>query len=245
MKLKTRTHNIRGLNDPINNLKYKKFHRSISPRVDVFLLQEHKLTWTKLEHLDKRLMPWILEVETCYKNWFNYNGARKGGACILLASKYVILVTSTGFIMNNRVIHVKMDGIGGGRSSIAYIYAPNRSILWQEMAKSLPKDCCWDLGGDLNMSERPEDKLHDCGKTINDLERFSYNSLMDALQLHDSFQLRRGLRFSWDNQQQGLEHWLARLDRIYTPKDKREDLSLVAYTIHGDSLGSYHSLVQI
>lgn len=95
------------------------------------------------------------------------------------------------------------------------------------------------------MTERPEDKSHDCGRTISDIERFSWNSLMNALQLHDSFLHKGGPRFTWDNQQKGIERHLARLDRIYTPKNKGEDFTPLTYVIHGDSLGSDHAPVKL
>lgn len=68
---------------------------------------------------------------------------------------------------------------------------------------------------------------------------------MDTLQLHDPFQYNSGPRFSWDNQQLGLERRLARLDRIYTPKTKGEDSIPSTYVIHGDSLGFDHSPVKV
>lgn len=118
MKLNIMTHNIRALNDPTNILKYNRFLRSISPRVDVLLLQEHKLKGSRVEHLDKRLMPWsigwILEVEPCYKSWLNPNGAGKGGVGIFLDTKYARLVTSSGAIMNNRVVWKKNRGTRRG-----------------------------------------------------------------------------------------------------------------------------------
>lgn len=56
------------------------------------------------------------------------------------------------------------------------------------------------------MTERPEDKSQDCGRTISDLERFSWNALTDSLQVYDSFKHIGGPRFTWDNQQLGTEH---------------------------------------
>ena len=68
---------------------------------------------------------------------------------------------------------------------------------------------------------------------------------MNALQLHDSFQHKGGSWFLWDNQQKRIEHRLAWLDGIYNPKHKREDFTPSTYVIHGDSLGSDHSLVKL
>lgn len=46
-------------------------------------------------------------------------------------------------------------------------------------------------------------------------------------------------------QQQGLERRLARLDQIYTPKNKGGDFYLSTYSIYGNSLGSYHFPIKI
>lgn len=55
---------------------------------------------------------------------------------------------------------------------------------------ALTKDCSWVIGRDFNMTKKPEDKSHDCGRLISDLERFSWNALKDALQIEDFFQHR-------------------------------------------------------
>lgn len=74
------------------------------------------------------------------------------------------------------------------------------------------------------MTECHANKSLNCGRAISDVEGFSWNSLMDALQLH-VFKHMGGIRFSWDNQQHVSERHLARLDRIYTPKTKGMILS--------------------
>lgn len=54
------------------------------------------------------------------------------------------------------------------------MYAPNIPIeqrhLWHIMVDSLPKDCSWIIGGDFNMTKRPNDNSNDCGRAISDLE---------------------------------------------------------------------------
>lgn len=76
------------------------------------------------------------------------------------------------------------------------------------------------IGGDFNMTEWQEDKSHDCGCSISEVERLNWNFLTYSLQLHDSFQHNGGIRFPWDNQQLGQERQLAWLDHIYTSKNK-------------------------
>lgn len=253
MKLHILMHNLRGLNEPSSGIKHNLFLRSVTPRVDVLLFQEHKLRGAKLEHIGQRLMSWcngwVLEAEPGYRNWLNPSGVGKGGVGILLVSKYVRLVKASGSLMNNRVIWIKLEGVEGGNLGIACVYAPNiasqRNALWLEMATSLPKDCSWVIGGDFNMTERPEDKSHDCGRNISDAERISWSSFLEALQIHDSFQNQGGIRFSWDNQQEGQERRVARLDRIYTPKNRGDDFKPLSYSISGNSLGSDHALVKV
>ena len=75
------THNIRGLNDPESIAKERGFFNSLRPRVDIVLIQEHKLRGKALENSGSRLMPgcssWILEAAPGEKSWLNPNAAGK------------------------------------------------------------------------------------------------------------------------------------------------------------------------
>ena len=62
-----------------------------------------------------------------------------------------------------------------------YTQYPNRERhLWHIMVESLPKDCEWIICGDFNMTEMTQDKSHDCGRTISDLERLTWNGLLNV-----------------------------------------------------------------
>ena len=65
MKWNIITHNIRGLNDPENITKERCFINALTPKIDVVLIQEHKLRGRSMDNLGNRLMPgcssWILE----------------------------------------------------------------------------------------------------------------------------------------------------------------------------------------
>jgi hypothetical protein len=65
MKWNIITHNIRGLNDPENIAKERGFLNSLTPKVDIVMIQEHKLRCRALENLGSRFMPgfasWIVE----------------------------------------------------------------------------------------------------------------------------------------------------------------------------------------
>ena len=65
MKWNLITHNLRGLNDPDCIRKERCFLSSVTSKVDVVLIQEHKLRGSALDHIGTRLMPgyasWVLE----------------------------------------------------------------------------------------------------------------------------------------------------------------------------------------
>ena len=64
MKWNLITHNIRDLNDPENIRKEREFINSVTPKVDIVLIQEHKLRGRLMENIGTRLMPgcdsWVL-----------------------------------------------------------------------------------------------------------------------------------------------------------------------------------------
>ena len=253
MKWNMITHNIRGLNDPESISKERCFLTNLTPKVDVVMIQEHKLRGKSLENLGNRLMPgcssWILEAAPGERSWLNPNAAGKGGVGILLANKYAKLVKEHGALYDDRVVWIKLEGIEGGSIGIACIYAPNiptdRRHLWHIMVDALPKDCEWIIGGDFNMTERPQDKSNDCGRGISDLERFTWGELLNALQVQDTFIHQGGPRFSWNNGQKGKARRLARLDRFYIPEKSKLEIHHKSYFIHGYPVGSDHAPVQI
>ena len=192
---------------------------------------------------------WILEAAPWERSWLNPNVAEKGGVGILLAHKYARLVTEHEALYDNRVVWIKLEGIEGGNIRIACIYAPNipteRRHLWHIMVDFFPKNCEWIIGGDFNMTERPQDKSNDCGWAISDLERFTWNGLLNAFQIQDTYIHQGGPRFSWNNGQMGRARRQARLDRFYTSIHSKLDITHKAYFIHGYPVGFDHSPVQI
>ena len=253
MKWNIITHNIRGLNDPESITKERCFISALTPKVDFVMIQEHKLRGRSRDNLGNRLMPrcasWILEAAPSEKNWINPNAAGKGGVGILLAHKYARLVTNHDALYEDRVAWIKLEGVEGGNIGIACIYAlyipTNRRHLWHIMVHALPKDCEWILGGDFNMTVRPQGKSNDCGRGINDLERFTWNKLLNTFQVKDTFIHQGGPRFSWNNGQFGQARRLAKLDRFYTPEVSTLGINHKAYFIHGYPVGSDHVPVQI
>ena len=67
---------------------------------------------------------------------------------------------------------------------------------------------------DFNITERPEDKSHDCGRTISGLEKLTCNDLFNTFQVKDTFFYQGGQRFLWCNGQKGNARRLGRLDKF-------------------------------
>ena len=118
MKWNLITYNIQGLNDPESITKKKCFLNSLTPRIDVVMIQEHKLRGRALENLGSRLMPggasWILEATPGKRSWLNPNVAWKRGVDIIIAHKYAKLVTAHGALYDNRVIGLNSKELKGG-----------------------------------------------------------------------------------------------------------------------------------
>ena len=217
------------------------------------MIQEHKLRGKAIESLGNSLMhgyaSWILEAATGEKSWINPNAAGKGGVGILLSNKYSRLVIEHGALYEDRLVWIKLEGLEGSKIGFACVYAPNiptdRRHMWHLMADSLPKDCEWIIRGYLNMTERAENKSHDCGRAISGLEKITWNKLLSTFQVKDSFIYQGGPRFSWCNRQKCKARRLARLDRFYLPSSGRIGMKLSRYFIHGYSVGSDHYPVQL
>lgn len=124
-------------------MKERNFINSLSPRIDIVLLQEHKLRGSTLDNLGSKLMSgcssWVLEAAPMENSWINPNAAGKRGVGILLANNYAKLVMAHGALYENRVVWIKMEGVEGGNVGNACIYAPNiptdRRHLWHIMVE--------------------------------------------------------------------------------------------------------------
>ena len=71
------------------------------------------------------------------------------------------------------------------------------------MIDALSKDCVWIFGRDFNMTKRLHDISNDCRRAISDLKRYTWNELLNAFQIRDTFIHQRGPRFSWNNRHRG------------------------------------------
>lgn len=112
------THNIRELSDPESIIKDRCFLSALTPRVDVVMIQEHKLRGKAMENLGARLMPgcasWVLEDAQRERSWLNPDATDKRSVGILLAHKYARLVIEHGSLYKDRVVWIKMKVIKGG-----------------------------------------------------------------------------------------------------------------------------------
>ena len=110
---------------------------------------------------------------------------------------------------------------------------------------ALPKNCERIIGEDFNMTEQSEDKSHDCGRVISELERFTWTELLNSLQVSNKYVHQEGPRFSWDNGQKGVGRRPARLDRLDTPSQSKLNIHHGKYFIYGYSVGSNYSPVHL
>ena len=126
------THNIRGLNDPESITKERCFITALTPKVDIVMIQEHKLRGRSMDNIGSRLIPicasWKLEAAPGEKSWINPNAVSIRGVGILLAQKYARLVIDYGALYDNRVVWIKLEGVARGYIGIVCIYAPIISI---------------------------------------------------------------------------------------------------------------------
>ena len=119
MKWNIIAHNLRGLNDLESITREKYFLIALTPKVDVIMIQEHKLRGKAIESLGNSLMhgytSWISEAAPEEKSWINSNAAGKGGVGILLSSKYSRLVIEHEALYENRLVWIKLEGVEGGK----------------------------------------------------------------------------------------------------------------------------------
>ncbi len=96
-----------------------------------------------------------------------------------------------------------------------------------------------------NKVEDKEDKSSMCGKLIPNKEKFSWDALKLALEIHEPTKSNRSLKLSWDNQKNGKKIIMPRLDRIYIPNYLTFDQASNSshYFMKGDGIRSNYHLV--
>lgn len=138
-------------------MKERRFLNSLTPKVVVVMIQEHKLKDMLLVNLGQRLMigcaSWILEATPRERSWLNPNASSKRGVGILIVDKHDEIVTTSRSLYDNRVMWIKLEGVEGGNLGLTCVYARNIPTdwrhLWHLMADSLPKDYTWIIRGGL------------------------------------------------------------------------------------------------
>jgi exonuclease III len=255
MLLNLTTFNIRGQNDPQKVWKLRGYIKSVQPKIDMLLIQEHKLTGEKVSSLDKSLDPQAVyihaEAEPRYNHTRNDQGAGCGGRAILLASKWSNTIAESGSCFQGQALWVILKDLPGGNIGILNVYSPNdqneRKQFWNELSLTLPRQCRWIVGGDFNMVEEALDKSSSCGRLLTSQEHLIWEGLKGELNIEDSFTHSKGLKYSWDNGRTQDQHILARLDRFYTFKEPAtgNPRSVTSYIIQGEYSYSDHLLMNI
>jgi hypothetical protein len=97
----------------------------------------------------------------------------------------------------------------------------------------------------INIIEDKEDKSSMCGKLIPNKERFSWDSLKLALEIHEPTRSNKSLKLSWDNHKNGGKIIMSRLDWIYIPiyLTSNQASNNSHYFVKGDGIKSNHHLV--
>ena len=249
MNLTLCTMNVRGSNDPAKLKKLRNYLQILQPAPDILLLQEHKLTSANAADLGRQLNPratYIFsEASQGYGHSERGEGAGCGGTTILIHNRLDRFIINSGSLHQGRVLWVILGNLPGGPWGFINIYnstdARKRRQLWLQLPESLPENCKWFFGGDFNMVESSADKSSMCGRLVGDQERIAWDSLKSTLSIEDTFLPRQSLRFSWDNGRLQGERILARLDRIYTPKQRAgQHLKILSYRILGGCAISDH-----
>jgi hypothetical protein len=70
---------------------------------------------------------WILNTAPRERSWLHSNVAGKYGIMIILANKYIRLVTATDFLYEDRLILIKLEWMEDEIVGLACVYAPNIS----------------------------------------------------------------------------------------------------------------------
>jgi exonuclease III len=174
MNLNLISYNVRGLNDQMALDTLHHYLHGIMPKIDILMLQEHKLRNTQALQLGAKLWRgatmWCLDATVGYNNGPLDAGASKGGLATFLAPQRANLVSNHGTVLQNRVHWFVLRGTLGGDTGFLNIYTPNDSqekcILWEPLILLLPTTCRWVVAGDFNMVETRSDKTNQCGKLI-------------------------------------------------------------------------------
>ena len=239
MKFTVMSFNVRGLNEASSVDKLHGYIRNQKPKLDLLFLQKTKLRNEATVQLGQTLWRggrcWSLEATIGYTP--NGHQAGRGGIATLLSAQWSKFVSALGSIMNNRGFWFILGGIPGGDLGFLNIYAPNKPIhqciLWEFVLCDLPRHCKWILVGDFNMVEVRVDKSSHCSRIISKRERHLFNSLKEALGIHEPSRKDNGLRYIWNNLRLNGIRVLMRLDRVYAFAPDNNQF-FQNYKIHGN-----------
>jgi exonuclease III len=252
MKLTIITQNSQGLNGDLAIDLLKNYYKNHLKDLEVLCIQEHKLRGRKLETLKGKFWPGAkclaVEADVAYNNAANESGAGSGGVCMWIAPKLQHMISEVGQSRSGRAQWTRLSGVPGGDIAILNVYAPNqaqaRCELWAELIDTLPKDCRWVFIGDWNFVEKSRDKSRNNNQTMSHEEKRLFEVLTRTCDVHDPFPQSNRIKYSWDNRRVGSSRTMARLDRIYSPKDLAQSVAVDEYSILGDCTLLDHLLVR-
>ena len=96
------------------------------------------------------------------------------------------------------------------------------------------------MAGDWNTVEEDNDKSSSNSQLIGPTEKRVFDQFKVALGIEDIFPNSNILRYSWNNQQQGANRKMARLNRIYIFQRLGSGDAVVDYRILGNCYHSDH-----
>lgn len=244
MKLHFLSFNARSLNEDSAVAHLQSYIKDCIPPPDVVAIQEHKLRGLAATQAGGRLWKhatsFSLEASVGYGHDPFDQGAGCGGVITLVHPRWKRKIGASGSLLDNRVHWFVIQGLPGGDIGFANIYALNdsrtRCLLWEALARDLPRTCRWILMGDFNMVEHQADKTRQCISMIPRRERTLFDAMKMSLQVEDHPRSTASLRFSWDNNRPQAARVLARLDRLYifNSNPGSSDRTLLDYCIRGN-----------
>ncbi|MCO5592274.1 hypothetical protein L7F22_046273 [Adiantum nelumboides] len=135
---------------------HKEITTHVSRRVDILLVQEHKLSYAHTQRCGK-LLP-----GASHTFWEPVVGEHlnSGGVCISVGSRWLDRVIDHGTLVAGRAMWISLQ-CDASIVGILCIYAPTtaaqRSWFWDHIVDVLPFVDSWIVGGDFNNVETFED----------------------------------------------------------------------------------------
>ncbi|KAL3700305.1 hypothetical protein R1sor_018327 [Riccia sorocarpa] len=210
MKITVGTYNVRGICARTARTKLKNVIWNFNPAVDILAIQEHKLRKQNINFLTSTLWPQaeifnLPAIDGIHAQRNPTVTGGKGGEVIIAVNPAISpLIVNNGRLPLNGGLWIHLDTADDLKIGFAAVYAPHstseRAQLWTEVENSLDRNRKWIFAGDYNMITNLSDQTGGTPRTISDDEENSLRSLVQTLDLQDSYWRADGVvQFSWDN----------------------------------------------